>query len=72
MKTDILNLITVYSRKGKRRHLVDANKYEFVSESKSLCGMEGSNYWIPNAYYWHGEKFPMCKKCLNNSNGHDL
>jgi hypothetical protein len=60
-----MNTVQVYERKKKRVHLVNADKYERVSTSKSLCGIDGSKYWIPDAIYWHGENYPMCKKCLS-------
>ncbi len=57
------NLVAVYAHRGQRRHLVDANKYKRVSKSTSLCGKTGKDYWIPNAIYYIGMTWPMCKKC---------
>ena len=56
-------MVTVYSKKGKRRHLVDSTKYKKVSRSRSLCGMPGSKYWIPMAVYFYGINWTLCKKC---------
>jgi len=58
-----MNLCEVYSKKGNRRHLVDADKYKSVSKSKSLCGKTGRNYWIPDAVYFYGMNWKICKKC---------
>lgn len=53
----------VYARKGKRRHLVDTRLYSKVSESKSLCGKTGKDYFIPDAAYYIGQTWRMCAKC---------
>lgn len=58
-----MKLCEVYSHKGQRRHLVDADRYTTVSRSKSLCGKTGKDYWIPDAVYYYGMKWKMCKAC---------
>lgn len=55
--------VEVYSKRGKRRHLVDADRYKSVSRSTSLCGKSGKDYWIPNALYFYGCEWSLCKKC---------
>lgn len=58
-----MNLVEVYSKRGKRRHLVDADRYTRVSRSRSLCGKTGKDYWIPNMVYFYGVHWQMCKEC---------
>jgi hypothetical protein len=59
------NLVTVGSKKGKKRHLVDADKYNRLSRSKALCGISGSALIQFDAAYFNYELvYPiMCKAC---------
>ncbi len=58
-----MNVVSVYSKVSKKKHLVDAEKYQRVSKSKSLCGLNGKSYCIPNAIYFHEIGWTLCKKC---------
>lgn len=55
--------VDVYSKNSEVRHLVDADKYTIVSRSRCLCGLSGKSVWIPDAVYFYGINWKLCKKC---------
>jgi hypothetical protein len=62
-----MNLITVGSKKGKKRHFVDCDKYQRLSKSKAVCGVAGKDLINYNAAFFNYEAvYPiMCKKCAD-------
>lgn len=59
-----MRTVPVYSKNSEVQHLVDTRKYTKVSCSRSLCGLRGGkSYWVPDAVYYIGMKWPVCKKC---------
>lgn len=46
-----LNVVEAGSRKGRKRHLIDADKYTRVSRSKALCGKPGKEMIRFDAVY---------------------
>ena len=60
-----MNLVEVGSKRGKKRHFIDGDKYSMVSRSKALCGKSGKGLIMYDAVFFNYPLcYPiMCKEC---------